>query len=363
MKHLALLLAAVAASADLVEASDLLPVASAVVELERQVEIEDRLVGRVISARRSDLGFERGGRIDAVRVDVGELVEAGQELAVLDVRALRAEHRETEARLGAARADLRRVRSQLELAGATRRRQADLYERGVAAAQEHDEAVFAEQALQAQIGAAEAMIAATQAALARVEVALDLATLDAPFAGIVTARHLDEGSVAAPGAPVITLIDRHREVRIGVPIGKRDELEIGGRYEVEIEGGDQFCVLSRMVASVEPATRTVEAIFELPAESDAVDGAVARLRLSTRVEQAGFWLPTTALSEGRRGLWSVLVLQPVDDAHRVERREVQLLYVEADRAFVRGPLQSGERVAIAGLERVVPGQLVRAVDG
>ncbi len=341
-------------------AAELVPVASRVLELQPGLEVEDRLVGRAISARRSDLGFERGGRVDSILVDAGDRVAQGQLLAALDVRQLEAQRRETEARLAAARADLERIRAQLQLASATRRRQADLFERGVAAAQEHDEAVFGEQALRAQIGSAQATIGATEAALASVEVAIDLAKLTAPFDGVVTARHADEGTILAGGAPVLSLIDERREVRVGVPVGKRDALEIGAIYPIEIEGQDYDCRLARIVDSVDAATRTVEAIFEVPPESGAVDGAVARLALGTRVDQEGFWLPTTALTEGRRGLWSVFVLVPDEGAHRVERRDVQLLYVRADRVYVRGALEAGEVVAVAGIERVVPGQRVAA---
>lgn len=344
------------------DAAELVPIASAILELEPGLDVQDRLVGRATSARRSDLGFERGGRIDEISVDAGDSVVKGQQLAALDLRQLEAQRRETEARLVAARADLRQIRAQLSLAAATRRRQADLFERGVAAAQEHDEAVFGERALLAQIGSAEATIGATEAALASVDVAIDLSKLTAPFDGVVVGRHADEGSIVAAGAPLLSVIDDRREVRVGVPLGKRDRLEIGSSYQVDIEGRDLACVLVRVVESVDPATRTVEAIFELSQAGEAVDGSVARLELATRLEQPGYWLPATALTEGRRGLWSVFVLVPDADAHRVEHRDVQLLYVQAERVFVRGALEEGERVAVSGLERVVPGQRVLAVD-
>jgi RND family efflux transporter MFP subunit len=343
-------------------AAELVPIASTVLELRSGVEVEDRLVGRVVSARRSDLGFEGGGRVESIVVDAGDHVRAGDILAALDVRRLEAQRRETQARLAAARADLERVEAELELASATRRRQDDLYRRGVAAAQEHDEAVFGERALRAQIGSAQASIGATEAALASVEVALDLARLKAPFDGVITIRHVDEGTIVAGGAPVLSLMDDRREARVGIPVAKRAQLEIGARVAIEIEGRDRECTLRQIVDTIDPATRTVEAIFDLPTGSDAVDGAVARLALGTVLDQTGFWLPTTALTEGRRGLWSVFVLRPADGAHLVERRDVQLLYVRADRVFVRGAIEQGERVAIAGLERVVPGQRVLAVD-
>lgn len=352
---------AVAVVAAAAHAGEPLPVASIVVEPQSGLEVMDSLVGRVVSARRSELGFERGGRVDTVVVAAGDRVVRGQKLAALDTRQLSAQRREAEARLRSARADLQRTRAQLDLAAATRQRQADLYERGVAAAQEHDEALYGERALRAQLGAAEAVIGAAEAALASIDVALELSVIEAPFDGVITRRDIHEGAVAGAGVPVLSLIDARREVRVGVPLPKRDQLRVGEPYPVEIEGRPREAVLRRLVDSVDGPTRTVEAIFDL--SGDAVDGAVARLRLATRLEHEGFWLPATALSEGRRGLWSVLVLQPVDRGHRVERREVQLLHVEADRVYVRGPIAAGERVASAGIERVVPGQLVQAIDG
>jgi RND family efflux transporter MFP subunit len=355
--------AAIAAPAA-VGAAELLPVASVVVAEQPGLDVHDQLIGRVASARRSELGFERGGRLESIWVEAGDDVTAGQRLAALDVRQLEAQRRETAARLTAARADVRRVRAQLDLAATTRRRQADLFERGVAAAQERDEAVFSEKALEAQRGAAEAAVVATEAALASVDVALALSTLHAPYDGLVTRRDVHEGTIVAPGVPVLALIDVRREARVGIPLGKRDKLQIGDHYPIAIEGVESPGLLRRIVESVDAPTRTIEAVFELDPGSMAVDGAVARLRLASRIEQPGFWIPVTALTEGRRGLWSVLVLSPADDgAHRVERRDVQLLYVQADRAYVRGAIAAGERVATAGVERVVPGQLVRAVDG
>ena len=351
------------ALASAVRGGELLSVASVVIELEAGLEVEDNLIGRVVSARRSELGFERGGRVAAVEVDAGDTVEQGQRLASLDVRQLSAQRREAAARLTSARAEQRRIHAQLDLAEVTRGRQADLFERGVAAAQEHDEAVFAERALRAQLGSAEAAITAAEAALASVDVALELSLLEAPFAGSITRRDIHEGTIVAPGMPVLSLIDARREARIGVPLGKRDQLRIGDHHAIEIEGRDHQGVLRRIVESVDAPTRTIEAVFELETASAAVDGAVARLRLATRIDQPGFWLPATALTEGRRGLWSVLVLHPADGVHRVERRDVQLLYVQSDRVYVRGAIGPGERVVTAGVERVVPGQLVLAVDG
>ena len=322
------------------------------------VDLKDRLVGRVASARRAQLGFERGGRIASVAVRMGERVTKGQELAVLDLRQLQAQRREIEARLRAARADLQRIRAQLDLAVAVRKRQDDLFSRGVAAAQEHDEAVFGERALRAQVSAGEAAIAASEAARDTLDVSLELSRLIAPFAGTVTQRLLDEGSVVSPGAPVLLLIDREREVRIGVPLAKLAGLRIGKGYSLYIEGRQSAGTLLRLVDSVDPTTRTVEAVFSVDGDVAVVDGAIAYVLLSSRIESSGFWVPTAALTEGRRGLWSVFVLHPEGERHRIERRDVSVIHARPDRTFVRGTLSDGELIAVDGVHRIVPGQLV-----
>ncbi len=343
-------------------AGEVLPVESQVLVRSDGVDLVDRLVGRVASTRRSHLGFERGGRIASVAVRAGDRVEKGQRLASLDLRQLEAQRREVEARLGAAQADLRRIRAQLKLAAAVRKRQDDLFQRGVAAAQEHDEAVFGEQALRAQVAAGEAAIAAAVAARDTLDVAVELSHLVAPFAGTVTQRHLDEGSVVAPGAPVLSLIDRQREIRIGVPLAKAADLAVGDEYQVVVEDRELSSRLVRVVDSLDPATRTIEAIFAVGEAASIVDGAVAHVRWRSRLPGAGYWVPTAALSEGRRGLWSLLVLVGEGDFYRVERRDVSVLHARPDRAFVRGAVADGERIVVGGAHRVVPGQMVRAVD-
>ena len=97
-------------------------------------------------------------------------------------------------------------------------------------------------------------------------------------------------------------------------------------------------------------------------ETAALPGQIARLERRERIDLPGAWLPVSALSEGRRGLWRVFVAVPVPSAPgRAEIRvaDVELIQAEADRVYVRGPLDAGELVVADGGHRVVPGQIVR----
>ena len=121
--------------------------------------------------------------------------------------------------------------------------------------------------------------------------------------------------------------------------------------------------LRTLLSEIDSSTRTVTAIFELGAAPNTTRvGQLGRLKMIGQTKARGFWLPITALAEGRRGLWSAYALEPVgpDTAVReVSLRELQLLNSEEDRAFVRGTLRDGEMVVASGLHRLVPGQQVR----
>jgi len=334
-----------------------LPVVAHTVRVTPSYDVDELHTGRVVARRSSELGFEQGGRLERVLVDDGDRVEAGAVLAELDQRQLRAERKQRAAQL----AD---VEAQLALARATTRRTQALRASDHVSIAQLDEAVHGEQALVARRAAA-------QAALETTEVALALSEIRAPYAGQVTARLADEGTVVAPGQAILHLIeDGVLELRLGVPPEAADALRTGTRIEAEIEGKRHPAVLHAVVDTVGRDTRTVTAILHLePRAADASgetlrDGAIVRIALPRTIEGEGAWVPLAALAESHRGLWSAYALVATErdgDAslRRVERRPLEVLYADAERAYVRGTLRDGDEIAANGVHRLVPGQAVR----
>ena len=89
----------------------------------------------------------------------------------------------------------------------------------------------------------------------------------------------------------------------------------------------------------------------------------ARLVLPYELEERGFWAPVAALTEGRRGLWSIYALVPDEDAFILEPRPVEILHTERDRVYLRGAVQTDELILQGGVRRVAPGQRVRPARG
>ncbi len=326
--------------------SPALPVETFSARYQSEAAMETRYPGLVSAWRTSALGFESGGRIETVAVRVGDRVAAGDVLATLDTRTL-------DAQIAAARAEAAAAETQAGLAGVTLERQQVLVDRGHISAQRLDE-------LAANQRAALSGAAAARASAQALAVRLELASLTAPFDGVITARHLDEGAIAPPGAPVVTLVEDARlEMRVSIPAGEAARLEPGQTYPVEFAQGRAEARLRAVTGVIEREQRAVTAVFDLDAGDGAVSGSVGRLLVRTDLAERGFWAPVTALAEGRRGLWSMYVLTPDNGAFRLEPRPVEVLHAEGDTVFVRGAVNDGDAVLAAGVSRVAPGQRVR----
>ncbi|MGJ3261932.1 MAG: efflux RND transporter periplasmic adaptor subunit [Salinarimonas sp.] len=328
-----------------------LPVSVTRLARESGYEVEDRFLGRLEPARAADLAFERPGLVVAVLVEEGDVVAAGAPVARLDVAALEAER----TRLLAQRDQ---IVAALDLARRTLERQEALGDAGHASTQRLDEA-----RLSAAVEAARADEIA--AAIARLDVDLDKSTVRTPFAGTIAARSVDEGAVVAAGTPVVSLMESGApRARIGLSPEAASGLAPGDRARLVIDGASVPARLVALRPDLAPATRTVTALFAPERPPAAAFGATVELRLPRRVQAPGYWLPVAALSEGRRGTWSVLVAEPSADGPpdgapaRIVREAVEVLHVADERAFVRGTLKRGAALVAGGAHRVAPGQAV-----
>ncbi|MEM9401374.1 MAG: efflux RND transporter periplasmic adaptor subunit [Pseudomonadota bacterium] len=304
--------------------------------------------GRVEAVSDSALAFEIGGKVVELLVDEGDSVTEGEPLARLDTARLNARRAE-------AFAGLRRVNAELKLAEATYDRVAEAFGYKGVSQQALDEAEQQLLTLQASRDVAAAK-------LERIDVDIEKSTLIAAFDGTITRRHVDPGAVLAAGAAVARLQSSNDlEARIGVAPGAARSLQIGDRYELSINDTKVDATLRAVISRRDERTRTVDALFSVSdGTANARPGDTAKLVTTTWNDAQGYWLPLSSLVQGSRGLWQVLVADSDgDDGYILEGHVLEVLYADADRAFVRGTLQDGDRLVSTGTQRVVAGQAVR----
>ncbi len=224
-----------------------------------------------VEATEAQLGFEAGGRIAEIRVREGDQVAAGEQIARLEGSETEARHRQAEAQLEAARARLAEIeagsrreevaqaaaavdgaRVRVENAESELARAERLLAGGAISREAYDRALTAQKVAASEverageqlallrrgarretIAAQAAQVAQAEAALAGTQAVIEKLTLEAPFAGRVTVRHREPGETAAPGAPVVTLLDpADRWVRIYVPETRIGAVHLGTRAEI-----------------------------------------------------------------------------------------------------------------------------------
>ena len=326
-----------------------LPVRVARLAFQEGFTIRERFVGRIEPARSVRPAFERAGKVVAVLIEEGRAVAEGAALARLDTGPLEIARR----RLAASRAALE---ADLALAEATLSRSEELNRRGFETGQTLDEARFRAAAL-------EARIAATEAEIAQIDLDREKSVLRAPFDGVLAARHIDEGAVLAAGAELGLFQETGRpQARIGLPPGPARAFAPGDAATLETPAGPAAATVVAVAPDVDPATRTVSVLFDLPPDAPVAMGDVVRLTRDRRVAGRGAWAPLSALEEGERGLWTVYALAPGPDGGTVARRSaVVALHVSEGRAFIRGPLPDGAGIVVEGLTRLAPGQRVAQI--
>ncbi|VAV90272.1 hypothetical protein MNBD_ALPHA01-2120 [hydrothermal vent metagenome] len=327
-------------------------------------QVTQKYSGSIMASRESDHGFDRGGLLAEVLVDEGDQVKKGEILARLDMRRLDARERELKAELAQAVALHRETVARLDQAQATYDRYHILVDKKNISRQKYDDIKFDLIALKSRKTANEAAIERSKAALESLETDRDLAILTARFDGSVTRRYLDEGTALGSGTPVLRLIeDQKLEIQVGLPQSAIAGLITGDTYMFIFQGREVATRLRTILKNVDQSTRTVTAIFDVVNDNGIIRaGGLAQLSITKNIKQTGFWLPGGALAESRRGLWSAYSLKPYGNSSEygtLSRQELQLLYTDGNRVFVRGTLENGNRIVSAGIHRLVPGQLVR----
>lgn len=249
--------------------------------------------GTVRARVTSAISAKTMGFLREVRVQPGDRVAAGQLLAVVEARELeagveRAQAAVREARDAGPEAEnaVAAAKANLGLAEATFRRMKDLFEKKSISNQEYDEASAKLEAAQAAHRMAAARTAQVRARIAQAEQAQREAEIsrgytrvEAPFAGLVVARHAEPGVLATPGSPLVT-IEREGGYRLEAAVEESRIAAIrnGQNVAVRIDALDRTlnARVGEIVPAVDAAARSYLVKLDLPAAPQLRSGMFGR---------------------------------------------------------------------------------------
>lgn len=376
-----------------VDASDeTLP--SAAVALVKRAPIENAvtLSGAFHAYQQVDVHAKVAGYIRKIYVDVGDHVKAGQTLAVLEVPELSAEVTGAQAGLRRAKDAVTRAQSNVHSAESiyaayhaayTRLKQASETRPGLIAEQELDDSMAKDKDSEAKVESdkaalseAQSQLAVAEADLQRINAMEDYTHVTAPFAGVVTKRYADTGTMIQAGTssdtqsmPVVQLAE-YTKLRLVVPVPESavPGLQLGSVVQVHVTAMNQDFEgkVARFADALNDETRTMHTEIDVKNPNGALkEGMYAEAKLILKQHNNVLTVPIQALERTPSG-GTVLI---VDAQGRVEKRQVKLGVESSDRVEVVAGLADNDRVIIGNRsefregEKVQPKVVNEAVPG
>ncbi len=314
---------------------------------EAPVERSSDFVGTIKSRQSTTIQPQAEGFVTRIAVRSGQRVSPGDVLFEIDAVTQQAAVASLESLRAAREADAALARQQLDRARA-------LHEVGAMSLQEYEQAQAADKAAAAQLKAVDEQIKQQQAELAYYRVV-------APAGGIVGDVPVRVGDRVTRSTMLTTVEDNSGlELYVSVPVQDAPRLHVGLPIRILDPAGQTIAeTRAAFVApSVEDATQTV--LVKAPvSERDGrfrTDQYVnARLLWGAEV---GLTAPVTAVSR-LNGMFFVFVAEEADGGLVARQRPITVGPVVGDAYLVTSGLAPGDRLIVAGIQKIGEGAPVQ----
>ncbi len=330
--------------------------ARVVTSSQEQVSALLHAIGTVHAKQSATISAQVMGRVQQVLVREGDQVRAGQTLVILDGAALDAQAAGAKAAVAAAESAEAAARSNASLASSTLTRFRQLEAEKSVSAQEMDEVARRAEGANAQLEAARSQSEAARQQAAAARAMQGYTRLVAPFAGVVTARMVDPGAMAAPGVPLVQ-IDQTGPLELQATIDESAiaSVRVGMKAPVTIDGVSQ--PLSGAVAQILPAADAASHSFTvkigLPASNQARAGMYGAVDIAKGSTNAILAARSAIVIRGSLECAYVLDAQGI-----AQLRYITLGAAHGDRVEILSGLAAGERLVDAPGDREIAGKRI-----
>ncbi len=302
------------------------------------------LPGSVRPNQQATLNAKVAGYLKSIAVDKGDAVQAGQLLAEIEVPELLADRAKFLATVKVAEAECQR----LEVA---QRKAPDLV-------------------MPQAVDEARGRLEIARANLERIATLLAYSRLTAPFAGVVTMRHVDPGAFIPTGgsggatgtAAVVTLMEFDTvRVQVAVPELEAALVRPGQPVRLTVEGlrGRTFeASVSRMGYALDESTRTMLMEADVPnPQHELRPGMYATVRIGVERHADALLVPVEALVIEKANAFVF-----VADGQRARKTGIKSGFNDGAHVEILGGLEPSNSVILAGKTGLADGQVINVTE-
>ncbi len=242
-----------------------------------QIRSGPAISGSIAPERTATIRAEMSASIVQTFAEPGQRVKQGQALAQLDATVLRDQQL-------SARSAVTTAQSSYDIARRELSRNETLLSAGAIAERDVERARNAVLSSQGQLSTARAQ-------LANVSKQLDRASVQAPFAGVVSARQANAGDVVSPGTALFTVVDpASMQLEASVPADQLGAVRVGMPIDFKVNGYPNRSFtgrITRVNPTADPTTRQVKILASIPnVGSTLVGGLFAEGRVASETKRA-----------------------------------------------------------------------------
>ncbi len=290
--------------------------------------------GTIEAVEVANVSPEQGGQIKRITVREGDRVSAGQTLATLSTNVIQK--------------SLEELDNGIAMAQIVYDRQSRLWESKIGSEIQYLEA--------------KSNLEQAQKKRATVVAQMDMATIKAPFSGVVDRIFQKEGELGAPGMPILTLVNMNQmKVKADVSENYVQSVKVNSMVDIDFPSfGFSTKAPIRMVSSmINPANRAF-AVEALVSNGNGLlkPNGIATIRIKDFEAANVFIVPAKCVSKDPKGDY-VFTVQKADGKEMAVKTYVKLDKSSQGSILISEGLTAGMQVIVEGYNEVATGDEVK----
>jgi RND family efflux transporter MFP subunit len=290
--------------------------------------------GGIQAVEQANVSPEQGGQIKQILVKEGDRVTVGTTMAKLNTSVIQR--------------NLEELDNGIELAQTVYDRQARLWENKIGSEIQYLEAKNRLENLQKK---RETVVAQ-----------MSMSIIKAPFSGVVDVLHQKEGELAAPGQPILTLVNMN-EMKVKADVSENYVQAVKPNAVVDVDfpsfGMSTTATIRSVSNIINPLNRTFSIEVRIPNSTGSLKpNGIATIKIKDFTADNAIVVPAISIGKDAKGDF-LFVIAEEDGEPIAVKTYVTTGRTSNGQTMVTDGLKAGEQVVIKGYNEVANGELVR----